>query len=137
MLGPLDGEEIQSIRAIQFADPEPLGNQTPPELSSAIFCCLEKNPAERYSSAADVREALKTIMKALQIETGIIPGDAAANLPVSSAETEKRATGFLRRWRERFRESADSCSKQNTIPEVSFSNFDLGEVAPLYLLRAG
>ncbi len=127
-----DGEEIQSIRAIQFADPEPLGNQTPPELSSVILCCLEKNPAERYSSAADVREALKTIMKALQIETGIIPGDAAANLPVSSAETEKRATGFLSMLAERFRESADSRSKQNTILVLPFSNFGPGEVAPLY-----
>jgi eukaryotic-like serine/threonine-protein kinase len=127
-----DTEEIQSIRAIQFADPPPLGDQAPPELSSAIFCCLEKNPAERYSSAADVREALKTIMKALQIETGIIPGDAAANLPVSSAETEKRATGFLSMLAERFRESADTRSKQNTILVLPFSNFGPGEVAPLY-----
>jgi serine/threonine protein kinase/Tfp pilus assembly protein PilF len=127
-----DTEEIQSIRAIQFADPEPLGSQVPPELSSVILCCLEKNPAERYSSAADVREALKTIMKALQIETGIIPGDAAANLPVSSAETEKRATGFLSMLAERFRESADTRSKQNTILVLPFSNFGPGEVAPLY-----
>src|ERR1700691_412549 len=74
-----DGAEFQSIRAIQFADPPPLDN-IPPELSSVIFCCLEKTPAERYSSAADVREALKTIMKTLQLETGIIPGDAGAVL---------------------------------------------------------
>jgi eukaryotic-like serine/threonine-protein kinase len=127
-----DSEEIQSIRAIQFADPEPLGSQAPPELSSVILRCLEKNPAERYSSAADVREALKTIMKALQIETGIIPGDAAANLPVSSAETEKRATGFLSMLAERFLESADSRAKQNTILVLPFSNFGPGEVAPLY-----
>src|SRR5664279_917274 len=127
-----DGEEIQSIRAIQFADPPPLGDEVPAELTSVILCCLEKNPAERYSSAADVREALKTIMKALQIETGIIPGDAAANLPVSSAETEKRATGFLSMLAERFRESADSRSKQNTILVLPFSNFGPGEVAPLY-----
>ena len=35
-----------------------------------IATCLEKNPGARYASAAEVREALKTIMKALQIETG-------------------------------------------------------------------
>jgi serine/threonine protein kinase/Tfp pilus assembly protein PilF len=127
-----DGEEIQSIRAIQFADPPPLGDEVPPELTSVILCCLEKNPAERYSSAADVREALKTIMKALQIETGIIPGDAAANLPVSSAETEKRTTGFLSMLAERFRDSEDTRSKQNTILVLPFSNFGPGEVAPLY-----
>jgi eukaryotic-like serine/threonine-protein kinase len=127
-----DGEEIQSIRAIQFADPPPLSDDVPPELTSVILCCLEKNPAERYSSAADVREALKTIMKALQIETGIIPGDAAANLPVSSAETEKRTTGFLSMLAERFRDSEDTRSKQNTILVLPFSNFGPGEVAPLY-----
>ena len=127
-----DREEIQSIRAIQFADPPALDEQVPSELTSVILCCLEKNPAERYSSAADVREALKTIMKALQIETGIIPGDAAANLPVSSAETEKRATSFLSMLAERFRESADTRSKQNTILVLPFSNFGPGEVAPLY-----
>src|SRR6202789_3493341 len=62
---PPDGDEFQSIRAIQFAEPPPLDN-IPPELSSVIFCCLQKTPAERYSSAAEVREALKTIMKTLQ-----------------------------------------------------------------------
>lgn len=128
-------EDFQSIRAIQFADPPPLSEccpAVPQELSSVILCCLEKNPAQRYSSAADVREALKTIMKALQIETGIIPGDAAANLPVSSAETEKRTTGFLSMLAERFRESADTRSKQNTILVLPFANFGPGEVAPLY-----
>ena len=45
-------------------------------------------------------------MKALQIETGIIPGDAAANLPTTGPEAEKRTTGFLSMLAERFRESA-------------------------------
>ncbi len=97
-----------------------------------IFRCLEKNPQERYSAAADVREALKTIMKALQIETGIIPGDAAANLPVSPAEAEKRSTGFLSMLAERFRESAATQSKQNTVLVLPFQNLGAADVAPLY-----
>jgi serine/threonine-protein kinase len=68
-----------------------------------IASCLEKIPGSRYTSAAEVREALKTIMKALQIETGIIPGDAAANLPTTGIEAEKRNTGFLSMLAERFR----------------------------------
>ena len=79
-----------------------------------IAACLEKNPASRYASAAEVREALKTIMKALQIETGIIPGEAAANLPTTGAEAEKRATGFLSMLAERFRESANDRAPQNS-----------------------
>ncbi|MFT4114642.1 protein kinase domain-containing protein [Silvibacterium sp.] len=125
-----DGDEFQSIRAIQFADPAPL--DAPSELSSLILRCLQKIPAERYVSAAEVREGLKTIMKALQIETGIIPGDAAANLPPSTAEAEKRATGLLSMLAERFRESADPKEKENTILVLPFQNFGPAQVAPLY-----
>jgi eukaryotic-like serine/threonine-protein kinase len=125
-----DADEFQSIRAIQFVDPQPL--DAPAELSSLIFRCLQKNPAERYASAADVREALKTIMKTMQIETGIIPGDAAANLPPSNAETEKRTTGLLSMLAERFRESADPKEKHNTILVLPFQNFGPSEVAPMY-----
>ena len=129
-----DGEEFQSIRAIQYANPTSFSEVPgrPAELESVIFRCLDKTPQERYSSAADVREALKTIMKALQIETGIIPGDAAANLPVSPAEAEKRATGFLSMLAERFRESAATQSKQNTMLVLPFQNFGATDVAPLY-----
>jgi serine/threonine-protein kinase len=130
-----DGDEFQSIRAIQYADPLSFKEccaDVPPELESVIFRCLEKTPQERYSSSADVREALKTIMKALQIETGIIPGDAAANLPVSPAEAEKRSTGFLSMLAERFRESAAVQSKQNTVLVLPFQNLGPQDVAPLY-----
>ena len=130
-----DADEFQSIRAIQYVDPVSFKEccaEVPPELSSVIFRCLEKTPSERYSSAADVREALKTIMKVLQIETGIIPGDAAANLPVSPAEAEKRSTGLLSMLAERFRESSDPQTKQNTILVLPFQNFGPSQVAPLY-----
>jgi len=125
-----DMDEFQSIRAIQYHDPAPL--DAPAELSSLILRCLQKIPAERYASAADVREGLKTIMKALQIETGIIPGDAAANLPPSTAEAEKRATGLLSMLAERFRESADTEGKRNTILVLPFQNFGPEQVTALY-----
>ena len=130
-----DAEDFQAIRAIQFSDPPDLSEIVPeisPELKSVIAACLEKNPATRYTSAAEVREALKTIMKALQIETGIIPGDAAANLPTTGAEAEKRATGFLSMLAERFRESASDKAPQNSLVVLPFSNLGATEVAPLY-----
>lgn len=122
-------DEFQTIRAIQYADPAPL--KTPPELSSLILKLLAKNPAERYASAAEVREALKTIMKALQIETGIIPGDAGATLPPSNTEQEKRATGLLSMLAERFRDS-DTKAQENTILVLPFQNLGASETAPLY-----
>src|SRR5277367_5218321 len=130
-----DAEDFQVIRAIQFSDPEDLSRIVPgisPELKSVIATCLEKNPGSRYASAAEVREALKTIMKALQIETGIIPGDAAANLPTTGPEAEKRNTGFLSMLAERFRESAVERAQQNSLVVLPFTNLGATEVAPLY-----
>jgi serine/threonine-protein kinase len=130
-----DVEDFQAIRAIQFSDPQDLSGivtEVSPELKSVIAACLEKNPASRYASAAEVREALKTIMKALQIETGIIPGEAAANLPTTGAEAEKRATGFLSMLAERFRESANDRTPQNSLVVLPFANLGATEVAPLY-----
>ncbi len=130
-----DDEDFQAIRAIQFSDPPDLAEIVPgisPELKSVIGMCLEKTPGSRYASAADVREALKTIMKALQIETGSIPGDAAANLPTTGPEAEKRATGFLSMLAERFRESAGERAPQNSLVVLPFINLGATEVAPLY-----
>src|SRR5580698_7745548 len=130
-----DAEDFQAIRGIQFSAPEDLSHIVPgisPELKSVIATCLEKNPGARYASAAEVREALKTIMKALQIETGIIPGDAAANLPTTGPEAEKRNTGFLSMLAERFRESAVDRAPQNSLVVLPFTNLGASEVAPLY-----
>ncbi len=130
-----DAEDFQAIRAIQFSDPEDLSRIVPgisPELKSVIASCLEKTPSARYASAAEVREALKTIMKALQIETGIIPGEAAANLPTTGVEAEKRNTGFLSMLAERFRESAVDRAPQNSLVVLPFTNLGATEVAPLY-----
>lgn len=130
-----DAEDFQVIRAIQFSDPPDLGEIVPgisSELRSVIATCLEKNPGERYNTAAEVREALKTIMRTSLIETGIIPGDAAANLPVTGAEAEKRATGILSMLAERFRDSAVEKVPQDSLVVLPFTNLGATEVAPLY-----
>jgi eukaryotic-like serine/threonine-protein kinase len=130
-----DAEDFQAIRAIQFLEPPDLSEIVPdisPELKSVIASCLEKNPLARTASAAEVREALKTIMKALRIETGTIPGDAAANLPATGPEAEKRTTGLLSMLAERFRESAGERAAQNSLVVLPFANLGTAEVAPFY-----
>ncbi len=130
-----NAQDFQAIRAIQFVDPPDLSEIVPgisPQLKNVIAACLEKNPGTRTASAAEVREGLRTIMKTLQIETGIIPGDAAANLLSSGAKAEKRATGLLSMLAERFRESAGERAAQNSLVVLPFANLGAAEVAPLY-----
>jgi len=130
-----DAEDFQVIRSIQFSDAPELDQIVPNvsvELKSVIAMCLEKNPAVRYSSAGEVREALKTIMKAMQLETGGIPGDAAANLVTTGPESEKRTTSFLSMLAERFRESSSEAPRQNSLVVLPFNNLGTTEVAPLY-----
>jgi eukaryotic-like serine/threonine-protein kinase len=132
---PPDAEDFQTIRAIQFEEPPELSTIVPgipPELKSVIAACLEKNPGARTASAAEVREGLKTIMKTMQLESGILPDGAAANAPVKGAEAEKRATGLLSMLAERFRESAGERAAQNSLVVLPFSNLGATEAAPLY-----
>ena len=134
-----DAPEFQTIRATQFSDPPNIREivpEIPIELESVILRCLEKQPAERFSSAADVREGLRTIMKAMQLDSVGMPGDSISQLPaqgrleLDTPEEEKRTTGILSMLAERFRESgATASAKQNSIVVLPFINF--GNSAPV------
>ncbi len=135
-----DLPDFQSIRAIQFLDPPALREMAPSvpvELESVILRCLEKQPSSRFASASDVREALKTILKATQLEGVVVPGDTLASMPtqerlsLDSPETEKRTTGILSMLAERFRESGGNENK-NTIVVLPFLNLGPADPAPLY-----
>jgi serine/threonine-protein kinase len=101
--------------------------ESPGELVSVIDRCLKKNPADRYASAADVRESLKTIMRTKQFEAAGLPFDVPANVP--AAEQEKRSTGMLSMLAERFRESADEQAKENSILVLPFRNLGTAKAA--------
>ncbi len=139
-----DTPDFQSIRAIQYADPPPLReiNPTlPVELESVILRCLEKQPSSRFSSAADIREALRMIMRTMQLDAVGIPGEAISSrissqrsLPLDPHEDEKRSAGLLSMLAERFREPAanSTAGKQNTLVVLPFQNFGPTDAAPLY-----
>src|SRR3984893_10367022 len=123
-----DAPEFQSIRAIQYADPpsiRTIAPSLPIELESVILRCLEKQPSARFSSAADVREALKTIMMAMQLDSALMPGDpmsllpSQGRLPLNTPEEEKRTTGILSMLAERFGESgATDANKTDSTPAL-------------------
>ena len=137
-----DAQELQSIRAIQYAQPQPLREIVPDltvELESVILRCLEKQPSERYGSAAELREGLKTIVKSLQLDSVVMPGEAAAGmsaqqrLDMNTPEEEKRTTGILSMLAERFRDStATTQSKGPNIVVLPFANLGASDATHFY-----
>ncbi|HEX5282594.1 MAG TPA: protein kinase [Bryocella sp.] len=137
-----DAQELQSIRAIQFAAPPSLREivpDIPSELESVILRCLEKQPSARYGSAAEVREGLKTIVKSLQLDSMVMAGEGAINMPaqqrldLETPEEEKRTTGILSMLAERFRESASSQDKKGTdMVVLPFVNLGTTEATHFY-----
>jgi serine/threonine-protein kinase len=137
-----DAQELQSIRAIQYAEPPALREivpDLPVELESVILRCLEKQPAERYASAAELREGLKTIVKSLQLDSMLMPGEGAINmsaqqrLDMETPEEEKRTTGILSMLAERFRDStAVAVSKGPNIVVLPFVNLGSSDSTHFY-----
>ncbi len=138
-----DAPEFQTIRATQFAEPTSLREirpELPVELESVILRCLEKQPSARFASAADLREALKTLMMAMHLDSVGMPGESTVTLlpsqrppAVETPEEEKRTTGILSMLAERFRESgpANLPKPSNSIVVLPFINFGTsGEVGP-------
>jgi serine/threonine-protein kinase len=129
-----DGLEMESIRAIQYAVPPALRElrpDIPAELVSVVMRCLEKVPAERFRAAADVREALKTVMRVLDIGTDI-PGQSSISLPARPEDAEKRTTGLLAMLAERFREAGTQDGTHQTILVLPFANLGSSEVPQHY-----
>jgi serine/threonine-protein kinase len=137
-----DAQELQSIRAIQFAEPPALRDivpDLPVELESVILRCLAKQPSERYASAAELREGLKTIVKSLQLDSVVMPGEGAINMPaqqrldMETPEEEKRTTGILSMLAERFRDSAaTSSAKGPNIVVLPFVNLGSNDTQHFY-----
>jgi len=137
-----DAQEMQSIRAIQFAEPPSLREIVPGlavELESVILRCLAKQPSERYASAAELREGLKTIVKSLQLDSVVMPGEGAINMPaqqrldMETPEEEKRTTGILSMLAERFRDSTTTTlSKGPSIVVLPFVNLGVIDSTQFY-----
>ncbi|AFL88400.1 serine/threonine protein kinase [Terriglobus roseus DSM 18391] len=132
-----DSPDFQSIRAIQFEEPPPireLAPDAPVELESTILHCLEKQPAARFASAAELRESLRTILMAKQLDSVMSPGlnmPSRNHLEIPTPEQEKRSTGILSMLAERFRESGGN-QQHNTIVVLPFLNMGPADAAPLY-----
>lgn len=100
---------MEAIRTVHPASPRSLNPRIPEDLELIIAKLLEKDPANRYQSAADLRsdlESLKLSLQAAQAEVGRTVSDApngsaliAAAEPPAALESEERLV--TRVWRRR------------------------------------
>src|SRR5262249_20369620 len=83
------GEPAERIaRAIQFLDPIPLSSRRPDvpiEIEALIARALARDPADRFATAGQLREALRAAIREL---TGEL--EAIAIAPMPQAETERK-----------------------------------------------
>ncbi|MBK9088855.1 MAG: protein kinase [Holophagales bacterium] len=69
---------MDTMSAILSREPPPisgLGRDVPPALQAIVERCLEKDPAKRYQSAAEVRSALEVVQSGV-VSSGDLPGAA-------------------------------------------------------------
>lgn len=70
-----------------------LRREVPPALDPIVAQCVDPNPAERYQSASELRQALQQISKLL--ESGVANDEAAARRAHARARNKRRAVGAV------------------------------------------
>ena len=130
-----DAEDLRAIRAIQFEEPPDLDALVPgiaPELRSVILHSLAKNPAERYLSAGEVREALRTVMRSLQMSAGIGGSRARRRACPQPGPTRRNAQPEFFHAGRAFSEPAEHRDRNQSIVVAPFDNLGATEVAPFF-----
>jgi len=94
---PFDGDSSQQIVGKHIADPPPsasdMNPKVPRELSDVILRLLEKQPADRFQSAAEVIAALESDKQPSTMRSRASAAAAATELLVSGARTAPRTAG--------------------------------------------
>jgi hypothetical protein len=98
---PFDGESSQQVVGKHIADPPPAAHdvnpKVPRELSDVILRLLEKQPADRFQSAAEVIAALESDKQPSTMRSRAMAAQAATELLVSGPTTRATARRTDRR----------------------------------------
>jgi hypothetical protein len=97
---PFDGESSQQVVGKHIADPPPAAHdvnpKVPRELSALILRCLEKQPKDRFQSAAEVIAALESDKQPSTVRSRATAAQAATELLVSGGRSARpRRIGWV------------------------------------------
>jgi len=107
--------------------------QTP--FNDLILKALDKQPTNRFTSVADLHGALKTLMKTMNFEKGMIPGESSALLPSPSVGSKQKkqsvkkdeddeSTGVFSMLTEFFLQKGDEHIPENSIAVLPFKQVE-------------
>lgn len=117
-------DRARLVHAIQFSAPVPprrIRPELPEALEGVVLRAIDKQPSNRFDSASELGEALKTLMKTMEFELGVIPGESSAVLPSPVTDTKRRAGPFSLLV-ERFLPRGTEGIPENSIAVLPFQN---------------
>lgn len=121
---------IHAIRSNKPASPKALRDEIPDTLDSLIMKAIEKQPTNRFKSVTELHEALKTLMKSMDFEQGMIPGESSALLPSPSPQQsdpdkgKNKRTGVFSMLTEFFLQKDQQDVPENSIAVLPFKQVE-------------
>lgn len=122
---------VQSIRSRKPAPPQEHRPEIPDTLNNLIMQAIDKQPTNRFESVTALHEGLKTLMKSMEFEKGMIPGESSALLPSpsssqtqSSKSKDKKSTGLFSMFTEFFLQKDRKDVSENSIAVLPFKQVE-------------
>src|SRR5699024_6016545 len=116
---------VHAIRSRKPTSPKGLRSEIPDALDSLIMRAIEKQPSNRFKTVSEVHEALKTLMKSMDFEQGMIPGESSALLPSPQQKNKKnKRTGVFSMLTEFFARKESSEVQHNSIAILPFKQVE-------------
>ncbi len=112
------------VAAIKYATPRLprlIRPELPEELERIIGIALNKQPANRFDSVIQISKSLKLLMKTLNFEVGVVPGEKSAVLP-SPGPNSRRKESTLTMLAEKFLQTGNAVIPDNSIAVLPFQN---------------
>lgn len=126
---------IHAIRSSKPTSPAVYREEVPETLNDLILKAIDKQPSNRFKSVTELHEALKMLMKSMEFEQGMIPGESSALLPSPSPSPspqqqagkdrkDDKRTGVFSMFTEFFLQKDEQDIPENSIAVLPFKQVE-------------